>query len=103
MGYFEGTFVAGEEIKVIGGDRGIDGWRVVGDRFPVGEEFIEGSGFKAVATEYMITDFRAFFDEADVDKLTVLSLFLFEFDGSCQAGYSSSDDNDVVLHLLAGR
>ena len=103
MGYFEGAFVASEEVKVIWSDGGIDGWRVIGDGFPVGKEFVKGSGFEAVATEYMITDFGAFFDETDVDGLAMLSLFLFEFDGSRQAGDSSSDDNDVVLHLLARR
>ncbi len=50
MGYFEGAFFAGEEVKVIGGNRGIDRGRVFGNGFPVRKEFVEGSGLEAVAT-----------------------------------------------------
>lgn len=103
MRNFEGVFFTGEEIKVIGSDRGIDGWRIVGHGFPVGEELVESSGLKAVTAEYMISDLCSFFDETYIDGLIVLSLFLFEFDGGCQASNTPSDDNDVILHLFAGR
>jgi hypothetical protein len=51
----------------------------------------------------MVSNLRAFLDQTYVDRLTVLFLFLFQLDRSCQASNTSAHNNDVVLHLLAGR
>jgi hypothetical protein len=51
----------------------------------------------------VITELGALFDETDVDRVVMEPLFLLQSDGRCQASDSTSDDNDIVLHLLARR
>ena len=82
MRYLDGIFLACQNVEVIRSYWSIDGRRIICHSSPFREELSEGSGLKAVATKYMISDFSSFFDETNINWSIVLFLFLFEFN-SC--------------------
>ncbi len=103
MRNFDGILRISEDKEIIGSDRS-GNWRwILFDGFPIRKKLSKGSGFKAIPTQDMITYFSSFFNHTYINGAIVLLLFLFKLDGSRKTCNPSSDNDNIVLHLFAGR
>ena len=102
--HFDAFLFVEKKVKAILNNGGVDGWSFFCVHSSPGwEKFIESPRFEAVAAQDMVTNFGAFFDDTDGKGSIVFLFELFDFDGSTQSGDASTNDENVVLHLLSWR
>ena len=90
----------GEKKEPVFADRRIERRAAL---LPVGQQFVERARIENRTGQDMRADFRAFFEDADLNLRALLLGKLLQANRGGQAGRAGADDHDIVFHRFAGR